>query len=87
VWVKLDTGTGYSPQGGSTGIDTYYRLDDLPYLEVRGPAPTTSLYYISCEASASATAYLAPGYATQADAVAALDTFVATFDAGGLVSP
>lgn len=64
--------------------DTYYRLEDIPYLEVRGPA-SNSKYYIGCEASA--TVYLEPGYASQADAEAALDAFVKTADAGGLTGP
>lgn len=85
MWVKVnnDANSYLSSVGNET--DTYYRLEDIPYLEVRGPAANGS-YYIGCEAT-GATVYLAPGYAAQADAEAALDAFVRTEDAGGLTSP
>jgi hypothetical protein len=83
MFVKLTSdNTGWTQDVGNT-TDTYYRLEDVPYLEVRGPAPNNSLYYIGCEAS-DVTVFLEPSYATQADAEAALDAFVVTADAGGL---
>jgi len=86
MFVKLtNDATGWTQVPGNVN-DTYYRLEDIPYLEVRGPAPTGGLYYIGCEASA-VTVYLEPGYASQADAEAALDAFVKTANAGGLTGP
>jgi hypothetical protein len=86
MWVKLTSdATGWTESVGNAN-DTYFRLESLPYLEVRGPAPGTSLYYIGCEATDTAV-YLEPGYATQADAETALDAFVLTANAGGLTSP
>lgn len=85
MWVKLTSdSTGWTQSVGNT-TDTYYRLEDIPYLEVRGSSPAGSKYYVGCEASGT-TVFLDPGYAAQADAEAALDAFVQRFDAGGLAA-
>jgi hypothetical protein len=86
MWAKVTSDTTGWTMSVGNNADTYYRLESLPYLEVRGPAPTGSLYYIGCEATSS-TVYLAPGYSTQAAAEAALDEFVKSANAGGLTGP
>jgi hypothetical protein len=83
MWVKVTTDTTGWTMSVGNNTDSYYRLEDIPYLEVRGPAPTGGLYYIGCEATGS-TVYLDPGYSAQADAEAALDAFV---NAEGLAKP
>jgi hypothetical protein len=85
TYVKLTSNsTGWTQSVGNT-TDTYFRLEDIPYLEVRGPASDGN-YYIGCEAAGS-TVFLDPGYASQALAEAALDEFVKTAAAGGLTGP
>lgn len=43
MWVKLTANsTGWAQSVGNTA-DTYYALDKIPYLEVRGPAGEAAL--------------------------------------------
>lgn len=81
MWVELVVPSGAS---GSTPSG-YLRLESVNNLYVAnaGSPPPDGNWYVQA-APAAAVAYLAPAFGSQADAEAALATFVAQF---GVIAP
>lgn len=76
MWVEL------AQPEGTTSANGYWRLEDLSNLSVPAAAQEDGNYYIqgiSPDSNAGHSIYLAPPFATQADAETALAAFLAQF--------